>query len=119
MSSAHAIHIEELSSHPALTESMFPHPEEWNFEEGERVTVCSSQKDALLVGMQAAGHCISTNEFELGPGGLPSHLSQLRCVCVIANRNFQPSGISRTFPEIPEGWNFLFAITHTLSHVRG
>jgi hypothetical protein len=43
----------KLSSHPALSGSMFPHPEEWIFEEGERVTVCSSQKDATIVAVKS------------------------------------------------------------------
>jgi hypothetical protein len=38
----------KLSSHPAPTGSKFPRPEEWIFEEGERVTVCSSKKDARI-----------------------------------------------------------------------
>jgi hypothetical protein len=41
------------SSHPALTGSMFPRPEEWIFEEGERITVCSSQKDATIVAVKS------------------------------------------------------------------
>jgi transcription antitermination factor NusG len=37
----------KLSSHPSLTGSRvkFPRPEEWIFEEGERVTVCSSESE--------------------------------------------------------------------------
>ena len=43
----------KLSSHPALTGSIFPSPEEWIFEEGERVRVCSSQKDATIVAVKS------------------------------------------------------------------
>ena len=32
----------------SLTGSKFPHPEEWIFEEGEQVTVCSSDKEATI-----------------------------------------------------------------------
>ena len=39
--------------------------------------ICGLWLSTTVVGMQAAGHCILTNEFELGPGGLPSHLLQL------------------------------------------
>ena len=38
----------KLSSHPSLIGSKFPRPEEWIFEEGERVTVCSSEKEATI-----------------------------------------------------------------------
>ena len=38
----------KLSSHPSLTGSKFPRPEEWIFEEDERVTVCSSEKGATI-----------------------------------------------------------------------
>jgi hypothetical protein len=37
-----------LSSHPALTGSKFPRPEEWIFEEGERVIVIPSEKKAII-----------------------------------------------------------------------
>jgi len=42
----------KLSSHPSLTGSIFPRPEEWIFEEGERVTVCSSQKEATIAAIK-------------------------------------------------------------------
>jgi len=41
------------SSHPSLSGSKFPRPEEWNFEEGERVTVCSSGKEATIAGVES------------------------------------------------------------------
>lgn len=41
------------SSHPSLTGSTFPCPEEWIFEEGERVTVCSSGKEATIAAVQS------------------------------------------------------------------
>jgi transcription antitermination factor NusG len=41
------------SSHPSLTRSTFPCPEEWIFEEGERVTVCSSGKEATIARVQS------------------------------------------------------------------
>jgi hypothetical protein len=43
----------KLSSHPSVTGSMFPRPEEWIFEEGERVTVCSSQKEATIAAIKS------------------------------------------------------------------
>jgi hypothetical protein len=42
----------KLSSHPYLTGSKFPRPEEWIFEEGERVTVCSSEKEATIAAVK-------------------------------------------------------------------
>ena len=43
------------SSHPSLTgtESVFPHPQEWIFEEGERVTVFHSQKEATITAVES------------------------------------------------------------------
>jgi ribosomal protein L24 len=41
------------SSHPSLTGSTFPCPEEWIFEEGERVTVRSSGKEATITAVQS------------------------------------------------------------------
>ena len=38
----------KLASHPALTGTKFPCPEEWIFEEGERVIVSSSEKEATI-----------------------------------------------------------------------
>jgi hypothetical protein len=38
----------KLSEHPSLTGATFPRPEEWIFEEGERVIVCSSEKEATV-----------------------------------------------------------------------
>jgi hypothetical protein len=43
----------KLSSHPSLTGSKFPRPEEWIFEEGERVTVCSSEKEATIAAVNS------------------------------------------------------------------
>jgi len=43
----------KLSSHPSLTGSNFPCPEEWIFEEGERVTVCSSEKEARIAAVKS------------------------------------------------------------------
>ena len=43
----------KLSSHPSLTGSKFPRPEEWIFEEGERVTVCSSKKEATIAAVKS------------------------------------------------------------------
>jgi Early transcription elongation factor of RNA pol II, NGN section len=42
----------KLSAHPSLTGSEFPRPEEWIFEEGERVTVCSSGKTATITAVE-------------------------------------------------------------------
>jgi transcription antitermination factor NusG len=42
-----------LSSHPAITGSKFPCPEEWIFEEGERVIVSSSEKEATIVAVKS------------------------------------------------------------------
>jgi ribosomal protein L24 len=42
----------KLSSHPALTGSNFPRPEEWIFEEGERVIV-SSEKEATIAAVES------------------------------------------------------------------
>ena len=42
----------KLSSHPALTGSNFPCPEEWVFEEGERVIV-SSEKEATIAAVES------------------------------------------------------------------
>jgi transcription antitermination factor NusG len=41
-----------LSSHPAITGSKFPCPEEWIFEEGERVIV-SSEKEATIAAVKS------------------------------------------------------------------
>jgi hypothetical protein len=43
----------KFSSHPSLTESVFPHPEEWIFEEGERVTLFASQKEATIAAVKS------------------------------------------------------------------
>ena len=43
----------KLSSHPSLSGSKFPRPEEWIFEEGERVTVCSSEKEATIAAVKS------------------------------------------------------------------
>jgi hypothetical protein len=43
----------KLSSHPSLIGSKFPRPEEWIFEEGERVTVCSSEKEATIAAVKS------------------------------------------------------------------
>jgi hypothetical protein len=37
-----------LSSHPALVGTSLPPPEEWTFEEGERVFLVSSKKEATI-----------------------------------------------------------------------
>jgi hypothetical protein len=42
----------KLSSHPAVTGSKFPRPEEWIFEEGERVIVSSSEKEATIAAVE-------------------------------------------------------------------
>ena len=44
------------SSHPSLYEVKFPHPEEWTFEEGERVTVGSSEKEATIAAEIGRAH---------------------------------------------------------------
>jgi hypothetical protein len=44
------LRIFKLSEHPALTD--FPCPEEWIFEEGERVTVRSSEKEATIAAVK-------------------------------------------------------------------
>jgi hypothetical protein len=41
------------SSHPAVTGSKFPRPEEWIFEEGERVIVSSSEKEATIAAVKS------------------------------------------------------------------
>ena len=43
----------KLSSHPSLTGSIFPRPEEWIFEEGERVIV-SSSKEATIAAVKSS-----------------------------------------------------------------
>ena len=43
----------KLSLHPSLTGSVFPVPEEWIFEEGERVRVCSSKKEATITAVKS------------------------------------------------------------------
>ena len=43
----------KLASHPSVAGSVFPPPEEWIFEEGERVTVCSSHKDGTIVSVKS------------------------------------------------------------------
>ena len=43
----------KLSSHPSLSGSKLPCPEEWTFEEGERVTVCSSGKEATIARVES------------------------------------------------------------------
>ena len=42
----------KLSSHPALVGSSFPPPEEWTFEEGERVFLVSSEKEATIAAVK-------------------------------------------------------------------
>ena len=42
-----------LSSHPAVTGSKLPRPEEWIFEEGERVIVASSEKEATIAAVNS------------------------------------------------------------------
>ena len=39
----------KFSLHPAITNSKFPCPEEWIFEEGEQVIVLSSGKEVTIV----------------------------------------------------------------------
>jgi hypothetical protein len=53
----------KLSSHPALTGSNFPRPEEWIFEEGERVIV-SSEKEATIAAVESTHLLVdlATNE---------------------------------------------------------
>ena len=41
------------SSHPSLYEVKFPCPEEWIFEEGEWVTVGSSEKEATIAAVKS------------------------------------------------------------------
>jgi hypothetical protein len=43
-----------LASHPALTGTKFPCPEEWIFEEGERVIVSSSEKGATIAAVKSS-----------------------------------------------------------------
>jgi hypothetical protein len=43
-----------FASHPALTGTAFPRPEEWIFEEGERVTVVSSSKEATIAAVKTS-----------------------------------------------------------------
>ena len=42
----------KLSSHPALIGSSFPPPEEWTFEEGERVFLVSSEKEGRIAAVE-------------------------------------------------------------------
>jgi hypothetical protein len=46
--SAHILWSFNCSSHPALTFFNISHPKEWTFEEGERVVVNSSNKEATI-----------------------------------------------------------------------
>ena len=41
-----------LSLHPAVTGSDFPRPEEWIFEEGEQIFVCSLAKEATIAAVK-------------------------------------------------------------------
>ena len=50
--SSRTLGLFKLSSHPALTGSNFPRPEEWIFEEGERVIV-SSEKEATIAAVES------------------------------------------------------------------
>jgi hypothetical protein len=50
-----------LSSHPALTGSKFPRPEEWIFEEGERV-VFSAEKEGTIAAVETTHLEVATNE---------------------------------------------------------
>jgi hypothetical protein len=43
----------KLSSHPSLTGANYPRPEEWIFEEGERVTLCTSEKEATITAVKS------------------------------------------------------------------
>jgi hypothetical protein len=43
-----------LTSHPALTGTKFPCPEEWIFEEGKRVIVSSSEKEAIIAAVKSS-----------------------------------------------------------------
>jgi hypothetical protein len=43
-----------LASHPALTGTKFPCPEEWIFEEGERVIISSSEKEATIAAVKSS-----------------------------------------------------------------
>jgi hypothetical protein len=43
-----------LTSHPALTGTKFPCPKEWIFEEGERVIVSSSEKEAIIAAVKSS-----------------------------------------------------------------
>ena len=43
----------KLSLHPSLTGSEFPLSEDWIFEEGERVRVCSSGKEATITAVKS------------------------------------------------------------------
>ena len=47
--SSRILDLFKSSLHPAITNSKFPCPEEWIFEEGERVIVLSSGKEATIV----------------------------------------------------------------------
>src|SRR5271156_5649871 len=44
----------KLASHPALTGTKFPCPEEWIFEEGEPVIVSSSEKEATIAAVKSS-----------------------------------------------------------------
>jgi hypothetical protein len=44
----------KLSSHPALVGTSFPPPEEWSFEEGERVFLVPSKKEATIAAVKYA-----------------------------------------------------------------
>jgi hypothetical protein len=50
--SGQMLRLFESSSHPAITKSKFPCPEEWIFEEGERVIVSSSEKEATIAAVK-------------------------------------------------------------------
>ena len=43
----------KLSSHPAVVGSKFPRPEEWIFEEGERVMIVSSEKEGTIAAVES------------------------------------------------------------------
>jgi len=54
----------KFSSHPAVAGSNFPRPEEWVFEEGERVIVSSSEKEATIAAVESTHLLVdlATNE---------------------------------------------------------
>ena len=70
------------SSHPSLYEVKFPHPKEWTFEEGERVTVGSSEKEATIAAVKSTHLEVPMRVLRLFPGIMSGRSSLLGTLLV-------------------------------------